>query len=144
VKYTDKKGQNVKTCKLLFKSTVQCTSSFLTILYTGKKENKIFLIYKEIQKGAVAKSYMTIYLHFSSYIRKPFLIYDFATAPSRISLYMRKIMISFLPVYNIVRKEDVHCKCAVYFWIIIIHVFVATQVRSRMATKYGRSNGSFH
>jgi hypothetical protein len=24
-----------------------------------KKENQIFLIYKEIQKGAVAKSYMT-------------------------------------------------------------------------------------
>ncbi len=28
-------------------------------MYNGKKENKIFLIYKEIQKGAVAKSYMT-------------------------------------------------------------------------------------
>jgi hypothetical protein len=27
-------------------------------LYTDKKEKKIFLIYKEIQKGAVAKSYM--------------------------------------------------------------------------------------
>jgi hypothetical protein len=26
--------------------------------YTDKKENKIFLIYKEIQSGAVAKSYM--------------------------------------------------------------------------------------
>jgi hypothetical protein len=26
---------------------------------TDKKENKIFLIYKEIQKGAVAKSYTT-------------------------------------------------------------------------------------
>jgi hypothetical protein len=26
---------------------------------TDKKENKIFLIYKDIQKGAVAKSYMT-------------------------------------------------------------------------------------
>jgi hypothetical protein len=33
--------------------------------YTDKKENKIFLIYKEIQSGAVAKSYM----------RKGFLIY---------------------------------------------------------------------
>ncbi len=29
-----------------------------TALYTDKKENKIFLIFKEIQKGAVAKSYM--------------------------------------------------------------------------------------
>jgi hypothetical protein len=27
--------------------------------YTDKKENQIFLIYKEIQRGAVAKSYMT-------------------------------------------------------------------------------------
>jgi hypothetical protein len=27
--------------------------------YTDKKENKIFLTYKEIQKGAVAKSDMT-------------------------------------------------------------------------------------
>jgi hypothetical protein len=27
--------------------------------YTDKKEKKIFLIYKEIQNGAVAKSYMT-------------------------------------------------------------------------------------
>jgi hypothetical protein len=51
------------------------------VKYTDKKENTIFLIYKEIQKGAVAKSYITKYLRFSSYIRKPFLIYDFATAP---------------------------------------------------------------
>jgi hypothetical protein len=35
-------------------------------LYTDKKENKIFLIYEEIQSGAVAKSY----------IRKGFLIYE--------------------------------------------------------------------
>jgi hypothetical protein len=27
--------------------------------HTDKKENQIFLIYKEIQKGAVANSYMT-------------------------------------------------------------------------------------
>ncbi len=59
-----------------------------------KKENQIFLIYKEIQNGAVAKSYMTNglliygkYLHISSYIRKPFLIYYFASAPLWISLY---------------------------------------------------------
>ncbi len=51
--------------------------------YTDKKENQIFLIYKEIQGGAVAKSYMTMgkYLRISSDIRKPFPIYDFATAP---------------------------------------------------------------
>ncbi len=34
--------------------------------YTDKKENQIFLIYKEFQSGAVAKSYM----------RKGFLIYE--------------------------------------------------------------------
>jgi hypothetical protein len=34
--------------------------------YTDKKENQIFLIYKEIQGGAVIKSYM----------RKGFLIYE--------------------------------------------------------------------
>jgi hypothetical protein len=41
-------------------------------VYTDKKENPIFLIYKEIQNGAVAKSYMTngllingeIFVHF--------------------------------------------------------------------------------
>ncbi len=35
-------------------------------LYIDKKENKIFLKYREIQSGAVAKSYM----------RKGFLIYE--------------------------------------------------------------------
>jgi hypothetical protein len=35
-------------------------------MYTDKKEKKIFLIIKEIQSGAVAKSYM----------RKGFLIYE--------------------------------------------------------------------
>ncbi len=37
-----------------------------SLLYTDKKENQIFLIYKEIQNGAAAKSYM----------RKDFLIYE--------------------------------------------------------------------
>ena len=31
----------------------------VTIGFTDKKENKIFLIYEEIQKESVAKSYMT-------------------------------------------------------------------------------------
>jgi hypothetical protein len=39
---------------------------FHNILHTDKKENQIFLIYKEIQNGAVAVSYM----------RKGFLIYE--------------------------------------------------------------------
>jgi hypothetical protein len=60
---------------------------YKSVGYTDKKENQIFLIYKEIQSGGVAQSYMTngllIYreICISSYIRKPFLIYDFATAP---------------------------------------------------------------
>ncbi len=72
---------------------------------TDKKENQIFLLYKEIQNGAVAKSYIIwltassyIHLSISSYIMKPFLIYDFATAPLWISLYMRKIWFSVLSV----------------------------------------------
>jgi hypothetical protein len=61
---------------------------------TDKKENQIFLIYREIQSGAVAKSYMTNGLliygkYFRISSRKPFLIHDFATAPLWISLYMR-------------------------------------------------------
>jgi hypothetical protein len=48
----------------------------------------MFLIYKEIQNGAVAKSYMTdgllihaeIFAHFLIY-KEALLIYDFATAP---------------------------------------------------------------
>jgi hypothetical protein len=56
-------------------------------IYNDKKENQIFLIYKEIQNRAVAQSNMTngllIYgeIFCISYIRKPFLIYVFATAP---------------------------------------------------------------
>jgi hypothetical protein len=57
--------------------------------YTDKKENQIFLMYKKIQSGEVAKSYMTnglfiygeTFAQFLIFIRKPFLVYDFATAP---------------------------------------------------------------
>ncbi len=47
--------------------------------YTDKKENKIFLKYKEIQSGAVAKSYM----------RKGFLIYEEITK-----------MCKYFPIYE--------------------------------------------
>ena len=46
-----------------------------------------------------ASSYLGKYFRISSYIRKPFLIYDFATAPLWISLYMRKIWFTFLSVH---------------------------------------------
>jgi hypothetical protein len=60
--------------------------------HTDKKENQIFLIYKEIQSGAVAKSYMTngllIYGEIFTLFLFPHILgspssykYDFATAP---------------------------------------------------------------
>jgi hypothetical protein len=51
------------------------------IKHTDKKENQIFLINKEIQSGAVAKSYMRKCENISPYMRRPLVIYDFATAP---------------------------------------------------------------
>jgi hypothetical protein len=54
---------------------------------TDKKENQIFLIYKETRSGAVPKSYMSknflIYEEMGKYfpVRRPIVIYDFATAP---------------------------------------------------------------
>jgi hypothetical protein len=54
-----------------------------------KNKIKIFLIYKEIQSGAVAKStmrkgfliYEEMRKYFPIYMRRPLVIYDFATAP---------------------------------------------------------------
>jgi hypothetical protein len=43
--------------------------------YTDKKENQIFLIYREIQSGAVAKSYMTNGFLIYGEIFSHFLIY---------------------------------------------------------------------
>jgi hypothetical protein len=80
--------------------------SFLVVWsYTDKKENKIFLIYREIKRDRMqrhiwqtAASYMGKNLRISSYIRKPFLKNDFAPDPISISLYIRKILFSFLSV----------------------------------------------
>jgi hypothetical protein len=51
----------VRCCILGYKNSTGSSTA-----YTDKKENQIFLIYKEIQSGVVAKSYM----------RKGFLIYE--------------------------------------------------------------------
>jgi hypothetical protein len=48
---------------------------YITYQYTDKKENQIFLIYREIQSGAVAKSYMTNGLLIYGEIFAHFLIY---------------------------------------------------------------------
>ncbi len=68
--------------------------------------------YKEIKMDHVqshiwltASSYMGKNLRFSSYIRKPFLIYDFAPDPIWISLYVRIIFFSFCSVRTIKRQE---------------------------------------
>ncbi len=61
-----------------------------TVHYTGQKENKIFLIYKDIQMGSGAKSYMRkgflIYeeMHniFTIYEEVVIVIYNFAPDPS--------------------------------------------------------------
>jgi hypothetical protein len=47
---------------------------------TDKKENKIFLIYKEIQMGAVAKSYMRKGFLISEEMRKYLVIYEEAAS----------------------------------------------------------------
>jgi hypothetical protein len=51
-------------------------NSKLIFLDTDKKENQIFLIYKKIQRGAVAKSYMRKGFLIYEEMRKYFLLYD--------------------------------------------------------------------
>jgi hypothetical protein len=48
--------------------------------YTDKKENKIFLIYREIQSGAVAKLYMRKGFPIYEEMRKYFPIYEEAVS----------------------------------------------------------------
>jgi hypothetical protein len=80
------------TLKSLFCKPI-IESCFLIGDFTDKKENQIFLIFKEIQSGAVAKSYMRKgfltyeempkYFPMSPgpYMMRPLVIYDFATTP---------------------------------------------------------------
>ncbi len=65
-------------------------SSYIRKFWMEQLQSQIWL---------TASSHMVKYLSISSYIRNPFLINDFATAPFWMSLYnMRKIWYSFLPV----------------------------------------------
>jgi hypothetical protein len=74
--------------------------------YTDKK-NQIFLIYKEIQSGAVAKSYM----------RKGFLIYE----------EMRK----YFPIYEEAVRHIRLCNCSILNFLIyeenLIFFFISVQ-----------------
>jgi hypothetical protein len=81
--------------------------------HTDKKENQIFSYMRKSRMEQLqshiwltASSYMGKYLRISSYIRKPFLIFDFANAKLWISLYMRKILFSFLSVHTECRENQ--------------------------------------
>ncbi len=78
------------------------------ILHTDKKENQIFVIYKEIQSGAVAESYM----------RKGFLIYE----------EMRK----YFPIYEEAFCHIWLCNCSTLNFLIyeenLIFFFMPTQL----------------
>jgi hypothetical protein len=75
-----------------------------------KKENKIFLIYKEIQKGSVAKSYMIKYLRISSYIRKTFLM-TLQLIPSEFPYMWGKFRFLFISalLIRVLRKHTFLC-----------------------------------
>ncbi len=68
-------------------------------------------------------SYMGKYLRISSYIRKPFLIFDFATVPLWISLYMKKIWFSILSLWGRERGwGGVHmCNCVSVSYVLFRH-----------------------
>ncbi len=110
---------NTHVCRLLGIKKCSCqamqTPLVISLRILGaygtliKKENQIFLIQyigkfrmEQLQSHIwqMATSHMGKYFRISSYIRKPFLIYDFATAPLWISLHMRKIWFSFLSVQS--------------------------------------------
>jgi hypothetical protein len=102
--YADSPAQETywkkKTKNHLFNVKSKCWFHFWAwdffLLHADKKENKIFLIYKEIQRDRVqshiwltASSYMGKNLRVSAYT------YDLASDPICISLYMRKVLFSF-------------------------------------------------
>ncbi len=61
-------------CSLILVENVPFSPTWI-IYYTDKKENQIFLIYKEIQSGAVATSYMKTASSYMGEIFAHFLIY---------------------------------------------------------------------
>ncbi len=77
----------------------ECNLSASTLI---KKKNKFSSYIRKFRMEQL-RSHIWLtassYLRISSNIRQPFLIYDFATAPLWISLYMRKSWFSFLSVY---------------------------------------------
>ncbi len=98
---------------------VVCTfPSYITLL---KKKRKFTSYIRKFRRDRVQSHVwltgspnMTKYLHISSYIRKLFLIYDFAPGPFWISLFMSKIFFSFLSVYTVMLQSDF----VIHVWII--------------------------
>ncbi len=78
---------------------------FVFFKYTDKKDNQIFLIYKEIQSGAVAKSYM----------KKGFLIYE--------------EMRTYFPIYEEAVSHIWLCNCSILNFLIyeenLIFLFIS-------------------
>ncbi len=87
---------------LLFLTSV--INVFWFMHYTDKKEYKIFLIYREIQSGAVAKSYM----------RKGILIYE----------EMRK----YFPIYEEAASHIWLCNCSTLNFPIFFFISVLTRI----------------
>ncbi len=84
------------------------TISKLCALYSDKKKIKFSSYIRKSRRERLQShiwltvfSYMTKYCRISSYIRKPFHVFDFATAPIWISWNMRKILFYFLSVYSL-------------------------------------------
>ncbi len=81
---------------------------------TDIKENKIFLLYEDIQMGSGAKTYMRKCANIQPYMRRPLVIYDFAPDPFLIPLYLRKIFFSFLSLWDNVRSSCLYSLEEVY------------------------------
>ncbi len=85
------------------------------VSYTDKKENQIFLIYKEIQNGAVAKSNMTngfliygeIFSAFPRILGSPSSYMTLQLLHSEFPYGTRKILFSFLSVYALLGVTSV-------------------------------------
>ncbi len=93
--------------------------------YTDKKENQIFLLYKEIQNRAVAKSYeeelpnvwgnAQIFHHIWG-LSRPLVIYDFATAPFWVSYIWGKFDFLFYQWGRCMRLCKAVCRACYVQW----------------------------
>ncbi len=97
--------------------TCSVTCTYRVGLYTDKKENQIFLIYKKFHNGAVTKTYMRngflLYEELRKYLRKPLVTYDFGNCSilnfliyeENLILFFISVVLSF-PPQNISRQSQ--------------------------------------